>query len=403
MYLNEIKDDNKQRDLALLIEEVLKQRIKGVKNSSGAYVTQTFPKLLYVLDETNVYEGSKYFWLTELAAKCTAKRMVPDYISEKEMLKNKVNKNGESVVVPPMGCRSQLTVLDENPNYLWGRANLGVVTINLPYIALESKGNPETFWKLLDKYSNILKNAQMARYKKLLGTPSDVAPTLWQYGAYTRLKPGEVIDSFLTKEHCTISYGYAGLFEAVKYITGHSHTSEESKEFALNIMQKMNEYCNIWKEETNLGWGVYGTPLESTTSKFAEACLRDFGTIDGENVRHYITNSYHCHVTEEIDAFSKLAFEKEFQKLSNGGAISYVEIPNLNNNIPAVIKLIQYIYENIMYGELNCKTDYCYDCGYDGEIKSFYDEEGNPGWICPACGNTDTKTISVVRRTCGRL
>jgi anaerobic ribonucleoside-triphosphate reductase len=403
MYINEQKDERNKSDLVLLIEEFLKQRIKGVKNSAGVYVTQTFPKLLYVLDETNVYEDRPYFWLTELAAQCTAKRMVPDYISEKVMLKNKKNKYGESVVVPPMGCRSQLSVLDEEPNRLWGRANLGVVTLNLPYVALESKGNPIEFWKLFDKYSNLIKKAQLDNYKKLLGTTSDVAPTLWQYGAYTRLQPGEKIDSYLTKDNCTVSFGYAGLYEAVKYMTGKSHTDSDAKDFAIAIMRKMNEYCELWKNETNLGWGVYGTPLESTTEKFAKACIRDFGTIDGETIKNYVTNSYHVVVREQIDAFTKFDFESEFQELSNGGAISYVEIPNMINNIPAVVKIIQYIYEHIMYAELNCKSDYCFKCGFDGELEAHRHEDGSQGWICPECGNDDTDKLSIVRRSCGYL
>lgn len=404
LYLNDYKDSPKEKaDLALLIEEFLKQRIKGIKNKAGHYVTQTFPKLIYVLEDDNVYKGQEYYWLTELAAECTAKRMVPDYISEKVMLEKKKNSKGESTVVIPMGCRSMLSVLENEPERTWGRFNLGVVTLNLPYIALESKGDIDEFWNLLDYYANLCKQSQLIRYKKLCGVPSDVAPVLWQHGAYARLKPGETIDKLLTKDNATVSLGYAGLFEAVKYLTGYSHTNTISHDFAISIMKKLNEYCDAWKEQTNLGWAVYGTPIESTTTKFAKACVRDFGTVDGENAREYITNSYHVHVTENINAFDKLNFESAFQELSTGGAISYVEVPNLTNNLEAVISVIQFIYEHIMYAELNCKTDFCYKCEYDGEIKPFYDEEGKPGWKCPGCGNTDTKTISVVRRTCGYL
>jgi len=404
MYLNDFKDSPKEKaDLALLIEEFLRQRIKGLKNKDGHYMTQTFPKLIYVLEDDNTYEGQEYFWLTKLAAESTAKRMVPDYISEKMMLKNKTNSKGESTVVMPMGCRSMLSILEDEPTKTWGRFNLGVVTLNLPYIALESKGNPEKFWELLDYYADLCKQVQVIRYKKLLGTPSDVAPLLWQYGGYARLKPGEPIDKLLTKDYSTISLGYAGLFETVKYLTGFSHTNPAAHDFAIKVMEKLNEYCDKWKKETNLGWAVYGTPLESTTQSFANACVRDFGTVDGEHAREYITNSYHVHVTEQINAFEKLGFEAEFQNLSTGGAISYVEVPNLTKNIDAILAVIQYIYEHIMYAELNCKTDYCYNCGFEGEVKAHRDEEGNPGWICPVCGCTDTHKLQVIRRTCGYL
>lgn len=403
LFLGDVESDNEKEDLAILISEFLQQRIKGIKNESGVYVAQTFPKLIYVLEEDNIYEDSKYYWLTKLAAECTAKRMVPDYVSKKKMLEIRKNSKGESTVVIPMGCRSQLSILEDEPNKTWGRFNHGVTTLNLPYIALESKGNIENFWKLLDYYADLAKQVQILRYKKLCGVKSDVAPVLWQHGAYARLKKGESIDKLLLKDYSTTSLGYAGLYEAVKYLTGHSHTEDLVKDFALSIMKKLNEYCELWKNQTNLGFSVYGTPLESTTSKFAKSCVRDFGTVDGENVRGYITNSYHVHVTESISAFSKLTFEAEFQNLSLGGAISYVEVPNLQNNIEAVLSIIKFIYENIMYAELNCKLDYCHECQFDGEIISHKDEEGNPGWKCPECENTDTTKLSIIRRTCGYL
>ena len=403
MYLGEQKTNEAKKDLALLIEEILNQRIQGVKNKDGVYVSQTFRKLLYVLEEDNISEDSPFWYLTELSAKCTAKRLVPDYISEKMMLKHKVNSKGEGRVVAPMGCRSMLSVLDDNPDYLWGRANLGVTTINLAYVALESRGDIIRFWNLLEKYLNILHDSQIIKYKRLLGTKSDVAPTLWQHGALTRLKPGEVIDSFLTKEHCTISLGYAGIHEAVKFLTGKSHLCDNQSSLAIEILNKLNEKCDKWKAQDNLGWAVYGTPLESTTERFAKACVRDFGTVDGENVRNYVTNSYHIHVTENVDAFTKLTFESEFQNLSTGGSISYVEVPNLQNNIDAVLSLMKHIYNTTMYAELNCKSDYCYECGFDGEVKAHVDDNGNKGWICPECGNHDTAKLMVVRRTCGYL
>lgn len=403
MYLGEQKTNEAKKDLALLIEEILNQRIQGVKNKDGVYVSQTFPKLLYVLEEDNISEDSQFWYLTELSAKCTAKRLVPDYISEKMMLKHKVNSKGEGRVVAPMGCRSMLSVLDDNPDYLWGRANLGVTTINLAYVALESHGDIIKFWNLLEKYLNILHDSQIIKYKRLLGTKSDVAPTLWQHGALARLKPGEVIDSFLTKEHCTISLGYAGIHEAVKFLTGKSHLFDNQSSLAIEILNKLNEKCDKWKAQDNLGWAVYGTPLESTTERFAKACVRDFGTVDGENVRNYVTNSYHIHVTENVDAFTKLTFESEFQNLSTGGSISYVEVPNLQNNIDAVLSLMKHIYNTTMYAELNCKSDYCYECGFDGEVKAHVDDNGNKGWICPECGNHDTTKLMVVRRTCGYL
>lgn len=391
--LCEAKNEQEKHDLAMLIEELLKQRIKGMKNKDGVFTTQTFPKLIYVLEEENIKEDSEFYYLTELAAKCTAKRMVPDYMSRKKLEEVK------GAVIPVMGCRSAINI-DYSPQ-IYGKFNIGVVSINLPYIALMSEGNPDKFWELLDKYMNVLYRAQMLRVKKLKGTKARVAPILWSYGAYARLKEDEVIDKLLTKEHSTISIGYIGLFEAVKYMSGKSHTDKAAKKFALDILKKMNTYAKKWTKETDLGWGIYGTPAESLTYKFAKACVRDFGTVDGEHKNLYLTNSYHVHVKEPIDAFNKLEIESEFQELSTGGAISYIETPNLQNNIPAVIAVLKYIYEHIMYAELNCKSDYCYECGYEGEMKSFNLPDGSFGWECPECGNKNQERLSVIRRTCG--
>lgn len=395
LSLCEAKEGQERHDLSLLIEELLKQRIKGMKNKAGVYATQSFPKLIYVLEECNVTPESEYFYLTELSAKCTAKRMVPDYMSRKKLEEIK------GAVIPVMGCRSSSNI-DYSPQ-IYGKFNLGVVSINLPYIALSSGGDPEVFWKNLDDAMGLLYRAQMSRYKKLQGTKAGVAPILWSYGAYARLKEDEVIDELLKKEHSTISIGYIGLFEAVKYMSGKSHTDEVAHKFALDILNRMNSYAKKWTKETDLGWGIYGTPAESLTYKFAKACVRDFGTVDGEHNSMYLTNSYHVHVKEPIDAFNKLAIESEFQELSTGGAISYIETPNLQDNIPAVIAVLQYIYDNIMYAELNCKSDYCYKCGYSGEMNSFNNPDGSFGWECPECGNRDQKQLSVVRRTCGYL
>lgn len=405
MYLNEIDDLQTKHDLALLIEEVLKQRIQGVKNEDGAYVSQTFPKLLYVLEEDNIHEDSKYYYLTELAGVCTAKRMVPDYLSEKMMLKHKVNSKGEGRVIAPMGCRSMLSVLDDNPDHIWGRANLGVVTLNLPYIALESKGDMNKFWSLLGEYLSVVHDAQMARYIKLLGTKAKVTPTLWQYGAYTRLDAEDTIDKYLTKDNCTISLGYAGIQEVVKFFTGQDFAPDNEEGALLGhlILRVLNTMCETWKRQDDLGWAVYGTPLESCTEKFAKACLRDFGTVDGERKKNYVTNSHHIHVTKDVDAFSKLTFESEYQIQSTGGTITYVEVPNLQHNTLAVMSIIKHIYETCLYAEINCKSDYCFECGYDGEMQPHTGAGRKKGWICPSCGNTDTKTISVVRRTCGYL
>ena len=405
MYLNEAKDKKKKKDLALIIEETLNQRITGVKNEAGVYVTPSFPKLIYVLEEDNVKEGSKYFYLTELAAKCTAKRMVPDYISEKMMLKLKVDKNGNGNCYPAMGCRSFLTpYVDENgkPKY-YGRFNQGVVTINLVDVALSSKKDENEFWKIFDERLDLCYRALLRRHERLLGTPSDVAPILWQYGALARLKKGEVIDKLLYGGYSTISLGYAGLYECVRYMTDESHTSEKGKPFALRVMQHMNDKCKEWKAKHNVDFSLYGTPIESTTYKFAKCLQKRFGIIEGVTDKGYITNSYHVHVTEEIDAFSKLKFEAEFQALSPGGAISYVEVPNMQHNIKAVIKVMQYIYDHIMYAELNTKSDYCQECGYDGEIQIIEDENKKLVWECPQCHNRDQNKMNVARRTCGYI
>ena len=404
MYLNEAKNEQEKKDLALIIEETLKQRIQGVKNEDGVWITPAFPKLIYVLEEDNIKEGSSYFYLTELAAKCTAKRMVPDYISEKKMLEYKVDKNGEGHCFTCMGCRSFLTpYVDENgkPKY-YGRFNQGVVTINLVDVALSSGGDFDKFWKIFDERLELCHKALMCRHNRLKGTLSDAAPILWQYGALARLKKGEPIDKLLYGGYSTISLGYAGLYECCKYMTGKSHTDPAAKPFALNVMQHMNDACTKWKEQHNIDFSLYGTPLESTTYKFAKCLQKRFGMVPGITDRNYITNSYHVHVTEQIDAFTKLKFESEFQRLSPGGAISYVEVPNMQDNLEAVIKVMQFIYENIMYAELNTKSDYCQVCGYDGEI-SIVQEDGKLVWECPKCHNRDQNKLNVARRTCGYI
>ncbi len=405
MYLDEVAEGRLRDDLALVIEEMLRQRILGVKNEKGIYVTPAFPKLIYVLEEDNIKEGTKYWNITRLAAECTAKRMVPDYISEKKMLEYKVDKNGEGHCYPCMGCRSFLTpYIDENgkPKY-YGRFNQGVVTINLVDVACSSKGDMDKFWEILDERLELCKNALMARHERLLGTASDVAPILWQYGALARLKKGEVIDKLLFGGYSTISLGYAGLCECTKYMTGKSHTNPEATPFALKVMQRLNDACDEWKVKENIDFSIYGTPLESTTYKFAKCLQKRFGIIPGVTDKNYITNSYHVHVTEEIDAFSKLSFESQFQKLSPGGAVSYVEVPDMQNNIDAVLAVMQHIYENIMYAELNTKSDYCQVCGYEGEIKIVTDDDGKLIWRCPNCGNTDQNRMNVARRTCGYI
>ncbi|SFB76188.1 anaerobic ribonucleoside-triphosphate reductase [Ruminococcus albus] len=404
MYLNEAKNEQEKKDLAMIIEETLKQRAEGVKNESGVWVTPAFPKLIYVLEEDNIDEGTPYFYLTKLAAKCTAKRMVPDYISEKVMKKLKVDKNGDGHCYTCMGCRSFLTpYLDENgkPKY-YGRFNQGVVTINLVDIALSSSKNMENFWKIFDDRLALCYRALMCRHERLKGTLSDAAPILWQYGALARLKKGETIDKLLFGGYSTISLGYAGLYECVKYMTGKSHTDPEAKPFALKIMQHMNDACKVWKEKENIDFSIYGTPLESTTYKFARCLQKRFGIVEGITDKSYITNSYHVHVTEEIDAFTKLKFESEFQHLSPGGAISYVEVPNMQKNIPAVLKVIRFIYDNIMYAELNTKSDYCQVCGFDGEIQ-IVEDDGKLIWECPQCHNRDQNKMNVARRTCGYI
>ncbi len=406
MYLNEAKNEQEKKDLALIIEETLNQRIQGVKNESGVWITPAFPKLIYVLEPDNITEDSPYWYLTELAAKCTAKRMVPDYISEKKMLEYKIDKNGEGHCYTCMGCRSFLTpYVDENgkPKY-YGRFNQGVVTLNLVDIACSSGGDMTKFWKIFDERLDICYRALMCRHNRLKGTYSDAAPILWQYGALARLKKGETIDKLLYGGYSTISLGYAGLYECTKYMTGQSHTSEDGgKEFALSVMRYMNDACKKWKEENNIDFSLYGTPLESTTYKFAKCLQKRFGIIPGVTDKNYITNSYHVHVTEEIDAFTKLKFESEFQALSPGGAISYVEVPNMQNNIPAVLQVMKYIYDNIMYAELNTKSDYCQCCGYDGEIQIVENEDGKLIWKCPNCGNEDQDKMNVARRTCGYI
>ena len=406
MYLDEVPEGQTRDDLKLIIEEVLRQRIKGVKNESGVWITPAFPKLIYVLDEDNVTEGSKYWDVTCLAAECTAKRMVPDYISAKKMKELKVDKNGNSNVYTCMGCRSFLTPYVDpktnQPKY-YGRFNQGVVTLNLVDIACSSGGDMTKFWNIFDERLDLCYRALMCRHNRLLGTPSDVAPILWQYGALARLKKGETIDKLLFGGYSTISLGYAGLYECVKYMTGKSHTDDEAKDFALSVMQKMNDACQTWKKQENMDFSVYGTPLESTTYKFSKCLQKRFGKIPGVTDKNYITNSYHVHVTEEIDAFKKLSFEAEFQKLSPGGAISYVEVPNMQDNIPAVLSVMQYIYDHIMYAELNTKSDYCQCCGYNGEIQVVDNGEGKLVWRCPNCGNEDQDKMNVARRTCGYI
>ena len=404
MYLNEAKNEQEKHDLALIIEEVLQQRYEGVKNESGVWVTPAFPKLIYVLEEDNIYENSEYYYLTRMAAKCTAKRMVPDYISEKKMLELKVDKNGEGHCYTCMGCRSFLTpYVDENgkPKY-YGRFNQGVVTINLPDVALSSGGNMEKFWKIFDERLELCHRALMCRHNRLKGTLSDAAPILWQYGACARLKKGETIDKLLYGGYSTISLGYAGLYECVKYMTGKSHTDPSATPFALEIMQYMNTACKKWKEEHNIDFSLYGTPLESTTYKFAKCLQKRFGIIEGVTDKSYITNSYHVHVTEEINAFDKLKFEAQFQHLSPGGAISYVEVPNMQQNLEAVLQVMRFIYDNIIYAELNTKSDYCQVCGWDGEIE-IVEQDGKLIWRCPKCGNTDQDKMNVARRTCGYI
>lgn len=404
LYLNEARTLQEQHDLAMIIEEILKQRIQGVKNEKGVWITPAFPKLLYILDENNCDETKPYWYLTELAAQCTARRMVPDYISEKKMLEYKIDQNGNPQCYPCMGCRSFLTpYVDENgnPKY-YGRFNQGVVTINLPAVGLTARGDFDKFWQLLDEKLELCHRALRIRHERLLGTTSDVAPILWQYGAIARLKKGEKIDKLLYGGYSTISLGYAGLYECVKAMTGHSHTDPEAKDFALAVMQRLNDKCAEWRAAENIAYSVYGTPLESTTYKFAKALQKRFGIIEGITDKNYITNSYHVHVTEKIDAFTKLAFESEFQKLSPGGAISYIEVPNMTNNIPAVLEVVKFIYDNIMYAELNTKSDYCCECGYDGEI-AVIEEDGKLLWECPQCGNRDQTKMSVARRTCGYI
>ena len=405
MYLNEAGDNQRLKsDLAIVIEEMLRQRYQGVKNEAGVWITPAFPKLIYVLEDDNIYEGQPYYYLTKLAAKCTAKRMVPDYISEKKMLEYKVDKNGEGHCFTCMGCRSFLTpYVDENgkPKY-YGRFNQGVVTINLVDVALSSGGDFDKFWKIFDERLELCHKALMCRHNRLKGTLSDAAPILWQYGALARLKKGEPIDKLLYGGYSTISLGYAGLYECCKYMTGKSHTDPAAKPFALHVMQHMNDACTKWKEQHNIDFSLYGTPLESTTYKFAKCLQKRFGLVPGITDRNYITNSYHVHVTEPIDAFTKLKFESEFQRLSPGGAISYVEVPNMQDNLEAVIKVMQFIYENIMYAELNTKSDYCQVCGYDGEIQ-IVPEDGKLVWECPKCHNRDQNKLNVARRTCGYI
>lgn len=405
MYLNEVSDPQTKADLAMIIEETLKQRILGVKNEKGVYITPAFPKLIYVLEEDNISPEGKYYYLTELAAKCTAKRMVPDYISEKIMLANKIDKNGEGHCYTCMGCRSFLTpYVDENgrPKY-YGRFNQGVVTINLPDVGLSAHGDLEKFWEILDERLELCHDALQCRHKRLEGTYSDAAPILWQHGALLRLKKGETIDKYLHGGYSTLSLGYAGLWECVYALIGKKLTESEGEALGLQIMRKLNEYTAKWKAAENIDYSLYGTPLESTTYKFAKALQHRFGIIAGVSDKNYITNSYHVHVTEPIDAFAKLELESKFQLLSPGGAISYVEVPNMQNNIPAVLTMIQFIYDKIMYAELNTKSDYCMECGYDGEISIYTDEHGKLGWKCPNCGNTDQSKMSVARRTCGYI
>ena len=405
MYLGEARNAQEKADLAIIIEETIRQRYQGVKNEAGVWITPAFPKLIYVLEEDNIRPGAPYYYLTELAAKCTAKRMVPDYISEKKMLELKVDKNGEGHCYTCMGCRSFLTPYVDpetgKPKY-YGRFNQGVVTINLVDVALSSGGNFEKFWKIFDERLALCHKALQARHQRLMGTPSDAAPILWQYGALARLKKGEKIDKLLFGGYSTISLGYAGLYECVKYMTGKSHTDAGAKPFALSVMQHMNDKCAEWKKAENMDYSLYGTPLESTTYKFAKCLQKRFGIVPGITDKNYITNSYHVHVSEHIDAFTKLKFESEFQKLSPGGAISYVEVPNMQDNLEAVLSVLQFIYDNIMYAELNTKSDYCQCCGYDGEIK-IVEDDGKLVWECPKCGNRDQNKLNVARRTCGYI
>ena len=405
MYLGEARNAQEKADLAIIIEETIRQRYQGVKNEAGVWITPAFPKLIYVLEEDNIHPGDPYYYLTELAAKCTAKRMVPDYISEKKMLELKVDKNGEGHCYTCMGCRSFLTPYIDpetgKPKY-YGRFNQGVVTINLVDVALSSGGNFDKFWRIFDERLALCHRALQARHKRLLGTPSDAAPILWQYGALARLKKGEKIDKLLFGGYSTISLGYAGLYECVKYMTGKSHTDAGAKPFALSVMQHMNDKCSEWKKAENMDYSLYGTPLESTTYKFAKCLQKRFGIVPGITDKNYITNSYHVHVSEHIDAFTKLKFESEFQKLSPGGAISYVEVPNMQDNLEAVMSVLQFIYDNIMYAELNTKSDYCQCCGYDGEIK-IVEDDGKLVWECPKCGNRDQNKLNVARRTCGYI
>ena len=405
MYLGEARNPQEKADLAIIIEETIRQRYQGVKNEAGVWITPAFPKLIYVLEEDNIRPGAPYYYLTELAAKCTAKRMVPDYISEKKMLEMKVDKNGEGHCYTCMGCRSFLTPYVDpetgKPKY-YGRFNQGVVTINLVDVALSSGGNFDKFWKIFDERLALCHRALQARHQRLLGTPSDAAPILWQYGALARLKKGEKIDKLLYGGYSTISLGYAGLYECMKYMTGKSHTDAGAKPFALSVMQHMNDKCSEWKKAENMDYSLYGTPLESTTYKFAKCLQKRFGIVPGITDKNYITNSYHVHVSEQIDAFTKLKFESEFQKLSPGGAISYVEVPNMQDNLEAVMSVLQFIYDNIMYAELNTKSDYCQCCGYDGEIK-IVEDDGKLVWECPKCGNRDQNKLNVARRTCGYI
>ena len=405
MYLNEVPEGRLRDDLAMIIEETLKQRMKGVKNEKGVYITPAFPKLIYALQENNIEPNSQYYYLTELAARCSAKRLVPDYISEKVMKELKVDQNGNGQCYPSMGCRSFLTpYIDENgkPKY-YGRFNQGVVTINLVDVACSSKRDMNKFWQIFDERLDLCYRALMCRHERLKGTPSDVAPILWQHGALARLKKGETIDKLLYGGYSTISLGYAGLYECVKYMTGKSHTDPSATPFAIEVMQHLNDACTKWKEKENIDFSLYGTPIESTTYKFAKCLQKRFGKIDGVTDKNYITNSYHIHVTEHINAFDKLTFESQFQKLSPGGAISYVEVPDMQDNIDAVLAVMKHIYNNIMYAELNTKSDYCMACGYDGEIQIEKDENGKLIWVCPNCGNKNQDMMSVARRTCGYI
>ena len=405
MYLNEARNEREKEDLAMIIEEMLQQRIQGVKNESGVWITPAFPKLIYVLEPDNLKKGTPYFYLTQLAAKCTAKRMVPDYISEKIMLQNKIDENGDGHCYTCMGCRSFLTPYvdpkTKKAKY-YGRFNQGVVTINLVDAALSSHGNMDAFWKIFDDRLELCHQALLCRHNRLKGTKSDAAPILWQYGALARLDKGETIDALLYGGYSTISLGYAGLYECTKYMTGKSHTDPQATPFALSVMQHMNDACAAWKAEHNIDFSLYGTPLESTTYKFAKCLQKKFGIIEGVTDKNYITNSYHMHVTEPVDAFTKLKFESQFQRLSPGGAISYVEVPDMQHNLEAVEALQQFIYDNIMYAELNTKSDYCQECGFDGEIR-IVESDGKLVWECPKCGNRDQNKLNVARRTCGYI